>query len=129
MTNNDLPVPTNSELEILNVLWRRGPSTVREVHDEIGAKRDVGYTTALKLLQLMAEKGLVTRDESARSHVYEAAVQEKKIKRHIVSEVMERVFEGSAANLVMQALSSRKATKEEIEQIRALLDKQSRGER
>jgi predicted transcriptional regulator len=126
---NDLPVPTNSELEILNVLWRRGPSTVREVHDEIGAKRGVGYTTALKLLQLMAEKGLVTRDESARSHVYAAAVQEKKIKRHIVSEVMERVFEGSAASLVMQALSSRKATKEEIEQIRALLDKQSRGER
>ena len=126
---NDLPVPTNSELEILNVLWKRGPSTVREVHDEIGAKRDVGYTTALKLLQLMAEKGLVKRDESARSHVYEAAVPEKRIKRHIVSEVMERVFDGSAANLVMQALSSRKATKEEIEQIRALLDKQSRGER
>lgn len=129
MTNSELPVPTNSELEILNVLWKRGPSTVREVHDEIAARRDVGYTTALKLLQLMAEKGLVRRDESARSHVYEAAVPEKRIKRHIVSEVMERVFDGSAANLVMQALSSRKASKEEIEQIRALLDKQSRGER
>jgi BlaI family transcriptional regulator, penicillinase repressor len=127
--SNDLPVPTNSELEILNVLWRRGPCTVREVFDEIAAKRDVGYTTALKLLQLMAEKGLVKRDESARSHIYEAAVPEKKVKRHIVSEVMDRVFEGSAASLVMQALSSKKASPEEIEQIRALLDKQSRGER
>ena len=127
--SKELPVPTNSELEILNVLWRRGPLTVREVFEEIGAKRELGYTTALKLLQLMAEKGLVRRDESARSHIYEAAVPEKKIKRHIVSEVMERVFEGSAANLVMQALSSRRASQEEIEQIRALLDKQSRGER
>jgi BlaI family transcriptional regulator, penicillinase repressor len=125
----DLPVPTNSELEILNVLWRRGPLTVREVFEEIGAKRNVGYTTALKLLQLMSEKGLVRRDESARSHIYEAAVPENKVKRHIVSEVMERVFEGSAASLVMQALSSRKASREEIEEIRALLDKQSRGGR
>ncbi|HUP90195.1 MAG TPA: BlaI/MecI/CopY family transcriptional regulator [Longimicrobiales bacterium] len=122
-------MPTNSELEILNVLWRRGALTVRDVHEEIGAKRDIGYTTVLKLMQLMAEKNLVTRDESTRSHVYAAAVPEKKIKRHLVSDMMERAFDGSAANLVMQALSSHKATKEELAQIRALLDKQSRGER
>ena len=121
-------VPTNSELEILNVLWKRGPLTVRDVHEAL-EKRDVGYTTTLKLMQLMAEKGLVTRDESARSHIYAAAVQEKKIKKHIVSEMMERVFDGSAASLVMQALSSHKASKEEIEQIRELLDKHSRGAR
>jgi BlaI family transcriptional regulator, penicillinase repressor len=126
---NPTPVPTNSELEILNVLWRRGPSTVRTVHEQVGAKRDIGYTTVLKLMQLMAEKGLVERDESERSHVYAAAVPEKKIKKHLVSEMMDRVFEGSAASLVMQALSSKKASKEEIEQIRELLDRQSRGER
>lgn len=123
------PAPTNSELEILNVLWKRGPSTVRDVHEELGAKRDVGYTTILKLMQLMAEKGLVRRNESARSHVYAAAVQEKRVKRHLVSDLMDRVFDGSAASMVMQALSSQKATPEELEQIRALLDKHSRGER
>jgi len=127
--SKSLPVPTNSELEILNVLWKRGPSTVRDVHEALGHRRDVGYTTILKLMQLMAEKGLVTRDESTRSHVYAPAVQEKKVKRHLVSEMMERAFDGSAANLVMQALSSHKATPEEIEQIRELLDKQARGER
>lgn len=127
--SKSLPAPTNSELEILNVLWKRGPSTVRDVHEELGTKRDVGYTTILKLMQLMADKGLVTRDESARSHVYTAAVQEKKVKRHIVSDLMERVFDGSTANLVMQALSSRKASKEELDQIRELLDKQTRGDK
>lgn len=127
MNNSEMPVPTNSELEILNALWRRGPLTVRDVHEEVAARRDIGYTTVLKMMQLMAEKGLVTRDESARSHVYTAAVPEKKVKRHLVSEMMERAFDGSAASLVMQALSTQKATKEEIAQIRALLDKQSRG--
>ena len=127
--NKPAPVPTNSELEILNALWRRGPLTVREVHEEIATRRDVGYTTVLKLMQLMAEKGLVRRDESARSHVYEAAVQEKKVKRHLVAELMDRVFDGSAASLVVQALSSKKASRKEIEEIRALLDRQSKGER
>lgn len=122
------PAPTNSELEILNVLWRRGPLTVREVHDELAAKRDIGYTTALKLLQLMAEKGLVTRDESARSHVYLAAVQETKIKKHLVTDMMERVFDGSTVGLVAQALTSKKASKKELEQIRELLDRHTRGE-
>ncbi len=125
----DQPVPTQAELEILNVLWRRGPATVRDVHDAIGGKRDIGYTTVLKLMQLMAEKGLVTRDESARSHVYQAAVPEQRVKRHLVADLMERAFEGSAADLVLQALSSRKASDQEIEQIRDLLDRHSRGER
>ena len=122
------PNPTQAELEILNVLWR-GPATVRDVHDAIAEKRDVGYTTVLKQLQMMAEKGLVTRDESARSHVYVAAVPEQRVKRRLVSDLMERVFEGSAAELVQQALSSRKASKKEIEQIRDLLDRHSRGDR
>jgi BlaI family penicillinase repressor len=125
----DQPAPTQAELEILNVLWRRGPTTVREVHDAVAGKRDVGYTTVLKLMQLMAEKGLVTRDESARSHIYVAAVPEQRVKRRLVTDMMERVFEGSAADLVQQALSSRKASKKEIEQIRDLLDRHSRGER
>ena len=129
MTKPTPPVPTNSELEILNVLWRRGALTVRDVYTEIGARRDVGYTTVLKLMQLMAEKRLVTRDESARSHMYVAAVQEKKVKNHLVAEMMDRVFDGSAASLVVQALSSKQASKEEIAQIRELLDRQSRGER
>jgi BlaI family transcriptional regulator, penicillinase repressor len=123
------PVPTQAELEILNVLWRSGPATVRQVHDAIGGRRDIGYTTVLKLMQLMAEKGLVTRDESARSHVYTAAVPEHGIKRHLVRDMVERVFEGSAADLVLQALSSQRTSKKEIEQIRELLDKHSRGER
>ncbi len=124
----DQPVPTQAEIEILNVLWRVGAATVREVHDAIGVRRNIGYTTVLKLMQLMAEKGLVTRDESARSHIYKAAVPEQLVKRHLVADMMERVFEGSAADLVQQALSSRKASKQEIEQIRILLDKHSRGE-
>jgi BlaI family penicillinase repressor len=125
----DQPVPTQAELEILNVLWRHGPATVRAVHNATATKRDVGYTTVLKLMQLMAEKGLVTRDESARSHVYTAAVPEGRIKHHLVRDMVERVFEGSAADLVLQALSSQHASKKEIEQIRDLLDRHSRGER
>jgi len=124
----ELPAPTNSELEILHVLWRRGPATVRDVFEEIGSKRDVGYTTVLKLMQLMTEKGLVTRDETNRSHVYLAAVAERQVKRHLVTDLMERAFEGSAANLVLQALASRRASPEEIEQIKALLDQQTRGD-
>ena len=119
------PIPSNSELEILHVLWRKGPQTVREIHPALRRKREIGYTTVLKTLQVMAEKELVTRDESARSHVYRAAVPEKSVKRRLVSDMLDRVFEGSAANLVMQALSTKRASAEDIRKIRKLLNAQT----
>ena len=116
------PKPTAAELEILRVLWRRGPSTVHEVHPELARGSRVGYTTVLKLLQIMFEKGLVTRNGSSRPHVFKAAVPEGPIKRRLVSEFLEQVFDGSAMSLVMQALSTKGATKDEVRQLRELLD-------
>src|SRR5215467_9070837 len=118
--------PTDSELAILRVLWSRGPSTVREVADSMG--RDVGYTTVLKLLQIMAEKRLVRRDESARTHIYAAAYSEDQTQKQIVADLLRQVFDGSAAKLVLQALASAKTSPEELEEIRKLIDKH-RGER
>ena len=120
------PIPSNAELEILRILWRRGPSTVRDVHDELKGERDVGYTTVLKIMQVMAEKKLVTRDESERSHVYNPAVEEKSVKRRLVSELLDKAFDGSAAQLVMQALSDKRASPEDLKKIRKLLDESSR---
>ena len=120
------PIPANAELEILRILWRSGPQTVREVHDKLSAERDVGYTTVLKTMQVMAEKRLVTRNESQRSHVYAAAVEEKSIKRRLVSELLDKAFDGSAAQLVMQALSDKRASQEDLKQIRKLLDESTR---
>ncbi|HZJ01377.1 MAG TPA: BlaI/MecI/CopY family transcriptional regulator [Gemmatimonadaceae bacterium] len=120
------PIPSNAELEILRILWRRGPSTVRDVHDELKGERDVGYTTVLKIMQVMAEKKLVTRDESERSHVYNPAVEEKSVKRRLVSELLDKAFDGSAAQLVMQALSDKRASPEDLRKIRKLLDESSR---
>ena len=116
------PVPTNAELEILQELWRDGPQTVRDVYDAVRQGRDIGYTTVLKTLQVMTEKGLVTRDETERSHVYRAAVPESAVKRRLVSDLLDRAFDGSAAGLVMQALSAKRATPEEIGLIREMLD-------
>lgn len=116
-----LPKPTPGELEILRVLWSRGPSTVRDVYEALGA-RDTGYTTALKLLQIMADKGLVARDETARAHVYSARVEEADTQRQLVRELLDRAFGGSAAKLVMQALAARRASPEEIAGIRRMLD-------
>jgi len=113
--------PTEAELEILGVLWNRGPSTVREVHEELRERR-VGYTTVLKLLQIMAEKGLVNRDESERAHVYRARLARDQAERQLVGDLVERAFGGSASRLVLRALSSRSASPEEIERIRELLD-------
>jgi len=121
------PQPTNAELEILRVLWRTGPCTVREVHEGLPRERSVGYTTILKLLQIMAEKGLVTRDESARSHIYAPAVTEATTQRRLVSDLLDRAFEGSAMGLVMQALAARPASPEELRQIRALIDEMNEG--
>jgi BlaI family penicillinase repressor len=116
--------PTNAELAILNVLWKRGPSTVRDVHDALQETRaePVGYTTALKLLQIMVEKGLARRDASARSHVYSAAVSEATTQGNLVSDLVDRAFGGSALALVLQALSTTPATPAELAQIRKLLD-------
>ena len=120
------PIPSNAELEILRVLWKQGPSTVRSVHDALKRERDVGYTTILKIMQVMAEKRLVTRDESERSHVYAPAVEEKSVKRRLVSELLEKAFDGSAAQLVMQALSDKRASAEDLKQIRKLLNESAR---
>ncbi len=119
--------PTEAELGILRVLWTRGPSTVREVAETMG--RAGAYTTVLKLLQIMTEKGLVARDEEHRTHVYEAAFSEAHTQKQLVTDLLERVFDGSAAKLVMQALSTGKATPAERAEIRKLLDKHRGGRR
>ena len=123
------PSPSNAELEILHLLWKEGSRTVREVHDELRRDRDVGYTTVLKTMQVMAEKKLVTRDESERSHVYTAAVEEASVKRRLVSDLLDRAFEGSAAGLVMHALSDKRASKEDLKKIRELVDVETRRQR
>src|SRR5206468_7473718 len=114
--------PTDAELAILRVLWTHGPSTVREVAEIMG--RESGYTTVLKLLQIMTEKGLVRRDESARTHVYTAACSQDRTERQLVTDLMNRVFGGSAAKLVLQALAATRASPEELVEIRKLIDKQ-----
>ena len=123
------PKPTDAELAILRVLWSRGPSTVRQVHDALTEQRATGYTTALKLLQIMTEKGLVARDASDRSHVYRARLSEGETQRQLLDDLLGRAFGGSAAKLVMQALSRNKATPEELAEIRRLLDEQQGGRR
>ncbi len=123
MTDRQPPRPTDAELAILGVLWDRGPSTVREVHDALNRRSATGYTTVLKLLQIMTEKGLVVRDEAQRAHIYEARYSEQKTQRQILSHLVDRAFGGSPAKLVMQALSGRKAKAEELNEIRNLLDR------
>jgi len=121
--------PTDGELAILRVLWRRGPSTVREIQSTMNAAKPTGYTTVLKLLQIMADKALVTRDETARAHVYAARSPEAQTQRQLVRDLVDRAFGGSAAQLVVQALSGRRASPEEIERIRKLLDEIEGGKR
>jgi predicted transcriptional regulator len=113
--------PTDAELAILQVLWTRGPSTVRQVHDALAGSRETGYTTTLKLMQIMAEKRLVTRDESSRTHVYHAAMSRDQTQRQLVSDLVTRAFGGSAAALVMQALSSHPASETELAEIQRLV--------
>lgn len=121
--NPALPRPTDGELAILRVLWDRGPSTVRQVHEVLSGGKDLGYTSVLKLLQVMTDKGLVTRDDRERSHVYAAAEPAERTRDHLVADLLDKAFGGSAAQLVIRALASRKASREELEAIRALLDK------
>ena len=119
--------PTESELEILQVLWQKGNATVREVHEELSKSRDIGYTTALKLLQIMFEKGLVTRDDSSRTHVYQAAISREKTQKQIVGKMISTLFSGSSSELVMQALGNHKASAEELDEIQKLLDNLRKG--
>lgn len=124
MSETKLPRPTDAELGILRVLWERGPSTVREVH-EVLTRDDpegTGYTTVLKLMQIMTDKGLVERDESQRAHVYRAYATEQRTQRQLVADLVERAFGGSPAKLAMQALSTRKTSPEELAELRRLLD-------
>ena len=114
--------PTDAELEILNVLWERGPSTVREVHGDLTERRAAGYTTVLKFLQIMTEKGLVVRDESRPAHVYRPVLSEEETQGQIVRDMLERAFGGSTYKLVMQALSTEASTPDELARIRGLLD-------
>ena len=119
--------PTEAELAILRVLWANGPSTVRRIAEIMG--RESGYTTVLKLLQIMTDKKLVRRDESSRTHVYAAAHSEQQMQRRLVSDLLDKVFGGSAAKLVLQALAAKKATPEELAEIRRMIDKARGGSR
>ena len=121
-------LPTDAELEILAVLWERGPSTVRDVQDALNTRKAIGYTTALKLLQIMFEKGLVTRDDSARTHVYVAALEREPTQSALVQDLVARAFGGSASALVLGALSGKSATREELAEIRRMLDELESGQ-
>ena len=116
------PRPTDSELAILRILWERGPSTVRQVHEALAESRETGYTTTLKLMQIMADKDLVTRNESARTHVYAAAAAEQETQQQLVRDLVDRAFGGSAAALVLQALSAEDTSAAELREIRKLID-------
>ena len=122
MPKQDLPRPTDAELAILRVLWERGPSTVRDVTVALQKERGTGYTTALKLMQIMTEKGLVQRNDSQRTHVYEAVAAAEVTQKQLVTDLLERAFGCSAQQLVMQALSSKKASSAELIEIRKLID-------
>lgn len=123
------PRPTPAELEILSILWKDGPSTVRDVQERMEQQRPTGYTTVLKLLQIMTDKGLVQRDESARAHVYAAGAPQDQTQRQLVRDLLDRAFGGSATKLVMHALSAKKASREDLARIRQMLDEYEGGER
>ncbi|MEO6235558.1 MAG: BlaI/MecI/CopY family transcriptional regulator [Vicinamibacterales bacterium] len=122
MNRTPVPRPTDAELAILRILWDRGPSTVRQVHDVLALERTAAYTTALKLLQIMTEKGLVERDERDRTHIYRARLSEETTQRQLVRHLLDRAFGGSSSKLVMQALATRRASAEELRDIRQAID-------
>ena len=122
MAKQTTPKPTDAELAILRVLWDRGPSTVRQVHDVLGRERSAGYTTSLKLLQIMTEKGLVDRDERDRTHIYRARSSEEQTQRQLIRDLLDRAFDGSATKLVMQALATRRASADDLREIRRAID-------
>jgi BlaI family transcriptional regulator, penicillinase repressor len=114
--------PTESELEILQILWKKGNASVREVHEELLQTKEAGYTTTLKLMQIMHEKGLVKRDDSSKTHIYQPAVSKEKTQKHLLNKMIDTVFGGSPGELVMQALGNHKASAEELEEIQKILD-------
>ena len=114
--------PTESELEILQVLWEKETASVREVHEELAKSKDVGYTTTLKLMQIMFEKGLVKRDATFKTHIYEAQVSRDKTQKHLLNKMIDSLFGGSPTQLVLQALGNHKASEEELEEIQQLLN-------
>lgn len=122
MKNNPLPKPTESELDILQILWEFGPSTVRFVNDQLNKLKTTGYTTTLKIMQIMAEKGLVARELSGKTHIYEAVAKEEATQLQLLDRFVEKVFKGSAAKLMLQALGNKKSSPEEIKQIKKLLE-------
>jgi len=127
MSKFDLSRPTDAELAILRVLWQRGESTVRQVHEALSQDRGTGYTTMLKLMQIMTEKGLVERDESERTHVYQARLTKEQTQRQLVGDLLDKAFGGSASQLVMQALAAKPASADELARIRQLLDELEGG--
>jgi BlaI family penicillinase repressor len=123
------PRPTDAELAILRVLWERGPSTVRQVFEVLSAERELGYTTALKMLQIMHEKGLVQRDVTDRTHVFSATRTQVQTQRTLLDDLLDKAFGGSSLSLVMQALATRKASREDLAEIRRMLDQAEGGKR
>lgn len=123
MSKKQIIRPTDSELEILQILWENGPQSVRFVNDLLNQIREVGYTTTLKIMQIMFEKGLVERDDSARTHIYQARVKEEEIQRDLLDKFVDTAFRGSAAQLVMSALGNGKASKKELDEIKSLIEK------
>jgi BlaI family transcriptional regulator, penicillinase repressor len=121
--------PTEAEVQILQILWQYGPSTVRFVNDKLNENRIVGYTTTLKIMQIMFEKKLVKRDDEAKTHIYEANINEKDAKNQMLDKFLEIAFKGSAMKMVMHALGNRKTSKQELDEIRDLLDKLEKGQK
>ncbi len=124
---SDMPRPTDAELAILRVLWERGPSTVRQVFEVLSEERNLGYTTALKMLQIMNEKGLVQRDASERVHIFSASQSRTQTQRSLLDDLLDKAFGGSSLSLVMQALATRKTSRRELAEIRRLLDQAEGG--
>lgn len=122
MARHKRPRPTDREVAILRILWDRGPSTVRQVNEAMNQDRDTGYTTTLKLMQIMTEKGLLIRDESQWKHVYRPAATEERTQKQLVRDLLERAFSGSAEKLVMRALSAKKVSPDQLARIRRMLD-------
>lgn len=120
--------PTEAELEILSVLWEKNPASVREINNQLNEQKEVGYTTTLKLLQIMFKKGLVLRNAESRTHLYSPAIPKMHTQKKLVGDLLDKAFKGSAANLVMQVLGNHKASKEELNEIRELIDKLKKDE-
>lgn len=128
MKDNRNIKPTEAELEILQILWKKGPSSVKNVNEEIGKRKETGYTTTLKTMQIMFEKGLVTREKDGRSHTYNAAFKKEETQQALLDKVLETAFGGSAGKLIMQALGNKKTSKEELAEIKKMIDKLEKGE-